>query len=113
MAFLNKANEDPAKGVAKSQEGAKSQTRANEFRATEEGVEVPKVLAGACKDAYYVSDADEPFEVVAIGWDEGGRGLPDEGEFFPFLSCWCLLCDILFDWGWTGFGLVWFYGVGR
>lgn len=81
-AFLDKANEDPAKGVAASGAGRKKRV---EFRTTEEGVVVPAVLIRVCsRGAFYVSDADEPFKPVALGWDEGGKGLPDEGEFFFF-----------------------------
>ncbi|KAL2260420.1 hypothetical protein VTK26DRAFT_5575 [Humicola hyalothermophila] len=96
MAFLNKANEDPAKGVApapasSSSAAAASQAQKQEgevFRARQEGVEAPKVLVEACRDRFYVSDADEPFEVVAIGWDEGGRGLPSEEEFAELIQHW-------------------------
>jgi hypothetical protein len=85
MAFLNKANEDPAKGAAQS---SSSNTAAaadkRGFRTRQEGVEVPAPLLRVCGsgDAFYVSEADEPFEAVALAWDEAGRGLPDEGELF-------------------------------
>ncbi|KAK4101046.1 hypothetical protein N658DRAFT_516234 [Parathielavia hyrcaniae] len=92
MAFLDKANEDPAKGVAatnkEKEEGGRS------FRTTEGGVEVPRVLTRVCggggggSGVFYVSDADEPFEAVALGWDEGGRGLPDEEEFAGLIGHW-------------------------
>jgi hypothetical protein len=90
MAFLNKANEDPAAGVAS---GNSAPQKHPAFRATEDGVEVPeaiKKLVGHHGDgAYYTSDADEPFKAVALAWDEAGRGLPDEGglsSFLPSLS---------------------------
>jgi hypothetical protein len=82
MAFLNKANEDPAAGVAS---GNSAPQKHPAFRATEDGVEVPEAIKklvgrhggdGVC----YTSDADEPFEAVALAWDEAGRGLPDEGR---------------------------------
>ncbi len=104
-AFLDKANEDPAKGVAASGAGRKKRV---EFRTTEEGVVVPAVLIRVCsRGAFYVSDADEPFKPVALGWDEGGKGLPDEGEFFFFFSFFfflfilfvvCLVCRFV---GWV------------
>lgn len=78
MAFLDKANQDPSEGYAKppSSGGAKL-----EFKATDQGVQVPAALKEAAQDAFYVSDADEPFVPVALKWDEGGKGLPDEGTF--------------------------------
>ena len=85
MAFLNKANEDPSKGTAKAQGSSAAAGEKKPFRTTQQGVEVPAVLQRVCggdERAFYVSDADEPFEAVALGWDEGGRGLPDEGSFF-------------------------------
>ncbi|KAK8087070.1 ribosomal protein L3 [Apiospora phragmitis] len=76
MAFLDKANKDPNEGYAKpaSSGGAKL-----EFKTTDDGVQVPAALKEATQDAFYVSDADEPFVPVALKWDEGGKGLPDEG----------------------------------
>jgi hypothetical protein len=86
--FLDKANQDPAKGVASSQQASKKK-----LRTTQHGVEVPAPLTRVCKDAFYVSDADEPFEPVALEWDEDGKGLPDEGEslfsLFFILPCLC------------------------
>jgi len=93
MAFLNKANEDPAAGVVATgaNAGGGAQTKNHVFRATEDGVEVPAAIVRLCGrhaggggdgGVYYTSDADEPFEAVALGWDEAGRGLPDEGGFF-------------------------------
>ena len=75
--FLNKANADPNEGRAST--ASKSQGSKIEFRATEKGVEVPKVLKEACEGEgiYYMSDADEPFEPVALssdgGWPKEGR----------------------------------------
>lgn len=85
MAFLNKANEDPAKGTASTTAAAKNKEGKKKFRTRQEGVEVPAPLTRVCErdgGAFYVSDADEPFEAVALGWDEGGKGLPDEGTLF-------------------------------
>ncbi|KAM0815067.1 hypothetical protein AB5N19_00860 [Seiridium cardinale] len=81
MAFLNKANEDPSAGHAKSAASAK-----HEFKTTDSGVQVPAVLKSAVKDAFYTSDADEPFVPVCLKWDEGGKGLPDEEEFASLIS---------------------------
>ena len=74
-AFLDKANQDPNEGVAKTQNKGKIQ-----FKATDEGAKIPAVLTKVVKEKYYVSDADEPFEVVSLGGLKGG--LPDE----------CMLC---------------------
>jgi hypothetical protein len=87
MAFLNKANEDPSAGTSKSA----SEDKKAEFKTMDEDVDVPGVLVRATKDAWYVSDADERFVVVALRY-EGGK-LPDEGMFiflfssssFPFI----------------------------
>lgn len=78
--FLDKANEDPSKGVAKSQSQGPAQAQ---FKTTDQGVEIPAALKEVTKDAFYVSDADEPFVPVALNWDEAGKGLPDEGENHP------------------------------
>lgn len=80
MSFLDKANQDPSEGRAKTASSGK-----REFKTTDSGVQVPAVLQSAVKDAFYVSDADEPFVPVCLKWDEGGNGLPDEGRS-PSLS---------------------------
>lgn len=77
MAFLNKANQDPSAGQAVKSSSSAKQT----FKTTDSGAQVPAVLKTAVKDAFYTSDADEPFEPVCLNWDEGGKGLPDEGTF--------------------------------
>ncbi|KAA8564941.1 hypothetical protein MFRU_008g02090 [Monilinia fructicola] len=74
MAFLNKANEDPSAGTS----NAASSSKKVELKTTDDGVDVPGVLVRATKDAWYVSDADEPFVVVALKHD---GGLPDEETF--------------------------------
>jgi hypothetical protein len=68
--FLDKANEDPSAGTAKSQSKGKVELKAVD-------AEVPAALKKATKDAFYVSDADEPFVPVALKF--GGKTLPDEG----------------------------------
>lgn len=72
--FLDRANEDPNKGVAKTQSSGKIQ-----LKAVDHGVKVPAGLKDATKDAFYVSDADEPFEPVVL--KHSGKSLPDEGSF--------------------------------
>ncbi|KAI1093382.1 hypothetical protein F5B19DRAFT_450105 [Rostrohypoxylon terebratum] len=76
MAFLDKANEDPSKGYTKPQSASKQ-----EFKATDDGAQIPAAIQEATKDSFYVSDADEPFAPVYLAWNEGGKGLPDEEEF--------------------------------
>ncbi|KAL2160377.1 hypothetical protein VTH06DRAFT_1550 [Thermothelomyces fergusii] len=95
MAFLEKANEDPSSKRAASDAApggvATNQGAKKPFRATQEGVEVPEPIAKVCGKAdvsFYVSDADEPFEAVALRWDEGGKGLPDEEEFATLIEHW-------------------------
>lgn len=78
--FLDKANEDPSSGTAKSQSSGKK-----ELKALDEGVEVPAILKKATEDAFYVSDADEPFVPVALKWS--GKKLPGESKWLDsFLS---------------------------
>lgn len=79
MAFLNKANEDPSKGYEKSAT-TQSSSKA-EFKTTDSGAKVPAVLSEATQDAFYISDADEPFVPVYLTWNETGKGLPDEGQY--------------------------------
>ncbi|KAI1269620.1 hypothetical protein F5Y18DRAFT_104984 [Xylariaceae sp. FL1019] len=80
MAFLDKANKDPNEGHAKSQ------SKDAEFKAMDEGAQAPAAIQEATKDAFYVSDADEPFVPVCLAWDEGGKGLPDESEFASLIK---------------------------
>ncbi|KAH7351063.1 hypothetical protein BKA65DRAFT_499642 [Rhexocercosporidium sp. MPI-PUGE-AT-0058] len=81
MSFLDKANQDPNEGVAKAQGSGKV-----EFKTTDEGVKVPgciqKVLGKG--EAFYVSDADEPFVGVALKLS--GKGLPDEATFAKLIN---------------------------
>ena len=72
MDFLNKANEDPGKGTAKTQSTKK------EFKTADKGADIPPPLLQVTKDAFYTSDADEPFVPVSLAW-ANGDGLPDEG----------------------------------
>ena len=78
MAFLNKANKDPNEGTAKTQGKEKI-----ELKAVDQGVKVPAGLKKATSDAFYVSDADEPFVPVVLKYE--GKKLPDEGQFSPLM----------------------------
>ncbi len=90
MAFLDKANRDPSEGYAQPQSGGNSGS-AWQFKATDEGVEVPAALQRVARDdsLLYTSDADEPFVAVALRLKEGGKegeaSLPDEGA--SVLTC--------------------------
>ncbi|KAI1364303.1 hypothetical protein F5Y08DRAFT_307222 [Xylaria arbuscula] len=75
MAFLDKANRDPNEGYAAPQSSSKA-----ELKTTDDGAKIPAAIQEATKDAFYVSDSDEPFVPVSLAWDEGGKGLPDEEE---------------------------------
>ena len=79
--FLDKVNQDPSGGVAKTD------SKKEAFKTTDVGVAVPTVLKKAVVDAFYVSDADEPFELVGLNI-EGGK-LPDEG-----MSCFLAVCKV-------------------
>ncbi|KAI1318735.1 hypothetical protein F5Y16DRAFT_391621 [Xylariaceae sp. FL0255] len=78
MAFLDKANQDPNEGYTKPQSKG---TSGGEFKTLDDGAKVPAAISSATKDAFYISDADEPFVPVVLSWDEDGKGLPDEEEF--------------------------------
>lgn len=79
MAFLDKANEDPSAGISNT-----SSYKQPEFKTTDDDVDVPGVLVRATKDAWYISDADEPFVVVAL--KNEGEGLPDEETFARLIA---------------------------
>lgn len=87
MDFLNKANEDPSAGSAKTQtlQGKK------ELKAADAGVNIPQVLVTATKDAFYVSDSDEPFMPVSLAWEKG-EGLPNEGKSCRVFALSASLC---------------------
>ncbi|KAF4979536.1 hypothetical protein FZEAL_4304 [Fusarium zealandicum] len=78
MAFLNKANQDTGAGAATQQEKPT-------FKVKDEGSEVPKAIRDVCQSAFYVSEADEPFEEVSLKW-EGKNGLPSESEFASLIN---------------------------
>ena len=71
-AFLDKANADPNEGVSKTQSSGRI-----ELKAVESGVKIPASLKKVTKDAFYTSDADEPFEPVGLKFE--GKTLPDAG----------------------------------
>jgi len=77
-AFLDKANQDPNEGV--KTQSTKGEV---ELKAVDHGVEVPGVLKTATREAFYVSDADEPFVPVALKLGKG-KGMPDESVFVFF-----------------------------
>lgn len=88
MAFLNKANQDAEEGQAAAASSAQSAGQQRTFKTTDEGSKLPKSIADVLKDAFYVSEADEPFKGVSLKW-KGEGGLPDEGE-------WCLFIFLFF-----------------
>jgi hypothetical protein len=71
-AFLDKANADPNEGVSKTQSSGKV-----DLKTVDQGVDIPASLKKVTKDAFYVSDADEPFEPVGLKLKR--KTLPDEG----------------------------------
>jgi len=104
MAFLDKANRDPSEGYAQNT----TTSAGGPFKTTDAGVAVPKALKEATTDAFYTSDADEPFEAVALKWDESGKGLPDEGTYpAPFVVMMLQGGGGGFPWGGGGEGGGW------
>lgn len=89
MSFLDKANKDVSGGDGGGG-GAKATSKqggggGHTFKTTDSGAEVPKEIKEATKDAFYVSDADEPFVTVSLKYD-GPDGLPDEGMLYTPLT---------------------------
>lgn len=84
MDFLNKANEDPGQGSASTQ--AQGGQAKKELKAADQGADIPQPLVKATKDAFYISDSDEPFVPVSLAWEKG-EGLPDEGTSTTFRFC--------------------------
>lgn len=82
MSFLDKANEDPASGSAMAQTSQGNK----EFKAADQGADIPQPLVAVTKETFYVSDADEPFVPVSLAW-ENGQGLPDEGMLLCSSEC--------------------------
>lgn len=77
MDFLNKANRDPLEGQPKKAAAtAGGASEDGQLKTTEAGIETPATITRATKDAFYISEADEPFVPVALAWD---KGLPNEG----------------------------------
>lgn len=72
--FLEKANADLNAGRTQPGSGtARTET-------VDTNVQVPKALQTV--DAYYISDADEPFEPVALKWEGARKGdWPTAGTF--------------------------------
>jgi len=81
--FLDKANEDPSKGVAKTQKTHPSNVQ---LKTVDKGVAVPKnIKAKTDKEEWiYVTDADEPFVGVALKLEE--PHLPDEVDFAQLIN---------------------------
>lgn len=78
MSFLDKANADLNAGRASQQQG--SETARTET--VDVNVRIPKPLQSV--DAYYTSEADEPFEPVALRWDGAKKGVwPSHGALLP------------------------------
>jgi hypothetical protein len=82
MSFLNKANEDVSGGSGSANTTQKTGGGGggkHTFKTTDGGAELPKEIRDVTQDAFYVSDADEPFVGVSLKV-KGEDSLPDEGE---------------------------------
>ncbi|KAL4943485.1 hypothetical protein BDV06DRAFT_210983 [Aspergillus oleicola] len=82
MSFLDKANSDLDAGrsqqTTQSSGGARTET-------VDINVKVPTPLTSV--DAFYISDADEPFEPVALRWEGAAKGKwPDSSSFSKLIS---------------------------
>lgn len=87
MSFLDKANADLNAGRPQEQ-GASDTARTETVDAN---TKIPAPLQSV--DAYYISDADEPFEPVALLWEGASKGVwPSAGTLilhtlFPKAYC--------------------------
>ncbi|KAF2190843.1 hypothetical protein K469DRAFT_721765 [Zopfia rhizophila CBS 207.26] len=75
MSFLDKADQDTGAASATAQSGKKVGTKSV-------NTAVPKVLEGV--EEYYISDSDEPFEVVSLKYD--GAEVPSADELKKLLG---------------------------
>jgi len=84
-AFLDKANQDPNAGVAKSTRAQKSSVQ---LKSVDQGVAVPaNIRAKTEKEEWiYVTDADEPFVGVALRLGGEEKRLPDEVGFAQLIN---------------------------
>lgn len=81
MAFLDKANKqrDAGRDEAHTEESTKPSKQVR-TETVESGVKVPEELKKV--DAFYISETDEPFEPVALGWQGASSGKwPGNGAF--------------------------------
>lgn len=80
MAFLNKANEDPAAGVRNASSSASpSQGGDVKTKTIDEGEQVPASIKDI--EAYYVSDTDAEFVPVTLKFDPAREGKwPDSSK---------------------------------
>lgn len=77
LSFLEKANADLNAEQPHTESQSQSQTKTLDADA-----QIPASLTSV--DAYYISDADEPFEPVVLRWDGAADGTwPDSCMSFP------------------------------
>ena len=86
MSFLNKANADLSAGQQQQQSQPQSQgtstARTQTVDANNQN-QIPASLQSV--DAYYISETDEPFEPVVLGWEGAKEGVwPSHCMFFFF-----------------------------
>ncbi|POS83528.1 hypothetical protein EPUL_003954 [Erysiphe pulchra] len=74
MEFLNKANEIDFQS---------NRTDKFELKSLDQNLEIPEVLQKATQEAYYISDADEPFVPVVLKVKDG---IPDEVSFAELVN---------------------------
>ena len=80
--FLEKANQPTSS--ASTQSASQSRTKGLSTK-TVEVDNLPSTLKEGLEAMYYVSDADEPFELVGLKWD-GGKGALNESEYIRALT---------------------------
>ncbi|POR34142.1 Uncharacterized protein TPAR_05639 [Tolypocladium paradoxum] len=87
MAFLNKANKDLSEAQAQARAERQEMVKTATLKTVDDWSDVPKAIEDVCKSEVYVSEADEPFEVVSLKW-HGKDGLPNEFEFAKLINHW-------------------------
>ncbi|KAG9242897.1 hypothetical protein BJ878DRAFT_535588 [Calycina marina] len=80
MSFLTKANADPDEPTSSSAPKRIQKPTKQVFKAVDDGAVIPTRLKLVAKDAFYVSDADEPFEPVSLSF-KSSTSLPDKITF--------------------------------
>lgn len=85
MSFLNKANADLSAGQQQQPQSQGTSSARTQTVDAKNQNQIPASLQSI--DAFYVSETDEPFEPVVLGWEGAKEGVwPSHCMFFIFYS---------------------------